>query len=149
MGNLRRRKKVASGSNPGSKKKYDTWSLGMLLIELATGRSYFKGQSEGNMLKILAEAAAAADAGKKKKSVAAASAPPIFTNSANSIYDAATGAIVLTADQKEKITDGGTNKLYLELILQCLQVNPNKRPSITQILLHPYFLTTGLGPITF
>ena len=131
-------------------KNYDTWSLGMLLIELATGRSYFRGQSEGNMLKILAEAAVAADAGKKKKDAASsAAAPPIFTNSATSIYDAATGAIVLTADQKEKITDGGTNNLYLELILQCLQVNPNKRPSITQILLHPYFLTTGLGPITF
>ena len=31
------------------------------------------------------------------------------------------------------------------LIGQCLQTNPKKRPSINEILLHPYFLTTGLG----
>ncbi|KAL3936948.1 MAG: hypothetical protein SGBAC_007834 [Bacillariaceae sp.] len=36
-----------------------------------------------------------------------------------------------------------------DLIQQCLQRNPSKRPSITQILLHPYFLTTGIGPFSF
>ena len=36
-----------------------------------------------------------------------------------------------------------------DLISKCLQLDPKKRPSIVQVLLHPYFLTTGLGPISF
>lgn len=32
-----------------------------------------------------------------------------------------------------------------DLISQCLQKDPKKRPSSTQVLLHPYFLTTKLG----
>jgi serine/threonine protein kinase len=36
-----------------------------------------------------------------------------------------------------------------DLIDQCLQMNPQKRPGMTQILLHPYFLTTGIGPFSF
>jgi len=35
-----------------------------------------------------------------------------------------------------------------DLITQCLVLNPDKRPGITQVLLHPYFLTTGIGPIS-
>ena len=35
-----------------------------------------------------------------------------------------------------------------DLIKQCLVLNPDKRPGITQVLLHPYFLTTGIGPIS-
>jgi len=33
-----------------------------------------------------------------------------------------------------------------DLIGQCLQADPKKRPSVTQLLLHPYFLTSGVGP---
>lgn len=36
-----------------------------------------------------------------------------------------------------------------DLIKQCLDLNPQKRPGITQVLLHPYFLTTGIGPFSF
>lgn len=36
-----------------------------------------------------------------------------------------------------------------DLIRQCLQINPKSRPNIVQLLLHPYFLTTGFGPISF
>jgi len=36
-----------------------------------------------------------------------------------------------------------------DLVDKCLDIDPKKRPSIGQILLHPYFLTTGLGPFTF
>lgn len=35
------------------------------------------------------------------------------------------------------------------LIEDCLQVDPKKRPSIAQVLVHPYFLTTGIGPFSF
>ena len=35
------------------------------------------------------------------------------------------------------------------LIESCLQVDPKKRPSISQVLVHPYFLTTGIGPFSF
>jgi serine/threonine protein kinase len=33
-----------------------------------------------------------------------------------------------------------------DLMRQCLQQEPRKRPSIAQVLLHPYFLTSGIGP---
>lgn len=33
-----------------------------------------------------------------------------------------------------------------DLIRICLQPDPLNRPSILQVLLHPYFLTTGIGP---
>uniref|UniRef100_A0A7S2MX87 Protein kinase domain-containing protein n=1 Tax=Helicotheca tamesis TaxID=374047 RepID=A0A7S2MX87_9STRA len=36
-----------------------------------------------------------------------------------------------------------------DLIGQCLKFNPKERPSITAFLLHPYFLTTGIGPFSF
>lgn len=36
-----------------------------------------------------------------------------------------------------------------DLVSQCLQMDPKKRPSIVQVLLHPYFLTTGIGPFSF
>lgn len=36
-----------------------------------------------------------------------------------------------------------------DLIRQCMDRNPSRRPGITQILLHPYFLTTGIGSISF
>ncbi|KAL7527992.1 hypothetical protein ACHAWF_002393 [Thalassiosira exigua] len=36
-----------------------------------------------------------------------------------------------------------------DLIGKCLSVDPRKRPDITGFLLHPYFITTGIGPISF
>ena len=33
-----------------------------------------------------------------------------------------------------------------DLIRQCLDLNPAKRPGVFQILLHPYFISTGIGP---
>ena len=36
-----------------------------------------------------------------------------------------------------------------DLIASCLKTEPKDRLSIPQVLLHPYFLTTGLGPFSF
>lgn len=36
-----------------------------------------------------------------------------------------------------------------DLVRQCLQVDARKRPNIAQVLLHPYFLTSGIGPWSF
>jgi len=36
-----------------------------------------------------------------------------------------------------------------DLISKCLQKNPKKRPTINQILIHPYFVSTGIGPFSF
>jgi serine/threonine protein kinase len=36
-----------------------------------------------------------------------------------------------------------------DLMRQCLQLEPRKRPNIAQVLLHPYFLTSGFGPWSF
>jgi serine/threonine protein kinase len=101
-------------------KNYDIWSLGMLLLELSTGKSYFKGKSEDSITKLLA-------------------------NAETTIIDPKTNSLQLNEKQINSIND---TRLQ-DLILSCLQFNPNKRPSIGQVLLHPYFLTTGIGPITF
>ncbi|MGK3759625.1 MAG: serine/threonine protein kinase [Bacillariaceae sp.] len=101
-------------------KNYDIWSLGMLLLELSTGKSYFKGKSEDSITKLLA-------------------------NAESTIIDPKTMSLLLNDKQINAIND---TRLQ-DLILSCLQLNPNKRPSIGQVLLHPYFLTTGIGPITF
>lgn len=36
-----------------------------------------------------------------------------------------------------------------DLIGQCLQIDPKKRPNVLQVLLHPYFMSTGFGPHRF
>lgn len=36
-----------------------------------------------------------------------------------------------------------------DLIGKCLSLEPGKRPDITGFLFHPYFITTGFGPISF
>jgi serine/threonine protein kinase len=41
------------------------------------------------------------------------------------------------------------NPSLRNLIAKCLQLDPRKRPTIWQVLLHPYFLTSGIGPISF
>jgi len=41
------------------------------------------------------------------------------------------------------------DKLLRDLVKACLDKRPNKRPNINQILLHPYFITTGIGPFGF
>jgi Protein kinase domain len=35
------------------------------------------------------------------------------------------------------------------LVAKCLQIDPKKRPGVLQVLLHPYFLSTGFGPLSF
>lgn len=36
-----------------------------------------------------------------------------------------------------------------DVIGQCLRYDPRKRPGVTNLLLHPYFLTSGIGPFGF
>ena len=36
-----------------------------------------------------------------------------------------------------------------DLVGQCLRYDPKKRPGVPQILLHPFFFTTGIGPFSF
>jgi len=85
---------------------YDIWSLGMLLYELSTGKTYFAGKSPPQITKVLRS--------------------PGFEADVSAVPD---------------------NRLR-DLIQQCLNCNPDKRPGITQVLLHPYFLTTGIGPLS-
>ncbi len=97
-------------------KNYDSWSLGMLFYELATGKNYFAGQSENAIFNLLASPEKIVD-----------------PNDPETVAG-------LEAIQDERFRD---------LARSCLSMNPKKRPSIEQILLHPYFLTTGLGPLSF
>ena len=41
------------------------------------------------------------------------------------------------------------DKQLRNLIAKCLQLDPKKRPNVLQVLLHPYFLATGIGPLSF
>ena len=86
---------------------YDIWSLGMLLYELSTGRTYFRGKGPTEITKFLRD--------------------PNFTADTSDVPD-------------DKLRD---------LINSCLQKNPKKRPFLGQILLHPFFLTSGFGPFSF
>lgn len=56
---------------------------------------------------------------------------------------------ILCSDEFEvdvsEVPDGNLR----DLIGKCLSLEPRKRPDITGFLLHPYFLTTGFGPISF
>ena len=96
-----------NGETFSVKESYDIWSLGMLLYELSTGRTYFEGKGPSQITKLLRYEDFQADVSAVE------------------------------------------NSRLRELIESCLQTNPKKRPGITQILLHPYFLTTGFGPICF
>ncbi len=85
---------------------YDIWSYGIMLYELATGTSPFKGKTAAQIMKSL-ESGAGIDLSKVSD-----------TNLQNLIED-------------------------------CLSIDPKRRPNIAKILLHPYFLTTGIGPFSF
>ena len=87
--------------------EYDSWSYGMLLYELAVGKSYWGGKNDNAIVKILED--------------------PNFE-------------VDVSAVQDDTLRD---------LVAKCLQTDPKKRLRITQILFHPYFLTTGFGPISF
>lgn len=56
--------------------------------------------------------------------------------------------MLCAADFSVDVSDVPDEKLR-DLIAKCLDLNPKKRPDITGFLLHPYFLTTGIGPISF
>lgn len=86
---------------------YDVWSLGMVLYELSTAKTFFNKKSPEQITKILRD-----------------------------------------ENFKPDTSDVSDNKLR-DLIDSCLQRDPKKRPSIPQILLHPYFLTSGFGPFSF
>ena len=84
---------------------YDIWSLGMLMLELATGRGYFDGKNPAQITKIL--------------------------------RDLEQGIVLNDTDIDGRLKD---------LIQRCLQRDPQKRPNVAQILLHPYFMA---GPFSF
>ena len=52
----------------------------------------------------------------------------------------------LRAEPEIVLDDVDIDNKLRDLIKKCLDLNPKKRPNIVQVLLHPYFLTTGVGP---
>lgn len=55
----------------------------------------------------------------------------------------------LASDSFAPNVDDVENDRLRDLIRRCLDLDPTKRPSVTEFLLHPYFLTTGIGPLSF
>jgi serine/threonine protein kinase len=56
---------------------------------------------------------------------------------------------LLKAGPPIEIDDVDIDPRLRDLMRQCLQLDPRKRPNIAQVLLHPYFLTSGFGPWSF
>lgn len=56
---------------------------------------------------------------------------------------------LLCADTFEVDVSKVPDEKLRDLIGKCLSLDPRKRPDITGFLLHPYFLTSGIGPISF
>jgi len=56
---------------------------------------------------------------------------------------------LLMQDDFEVDVSAIKDKLLRDLVKSCLDKRPSKRPNINQVLLHPYFITTGIGPFGF
>jgi hypothetical protein len=83
---------------------YDVWSLGMMMMELATGRGYFDGKNPAQITKILRE-----------------------------------------SQERIPVDDIDCDEKLKDLIQRCLDRDPQKRPNMAQILLHPFFITSPLS----
>lgn len=46
------------------------------------------------------------------------------------------------------LTNEDIDKRLKDLIQKCLNLTPRKRPNMVQVLLHPYFVSTGIGPFS-
>ncbi|KAL7580830.1 hypothetical protein ACA910_001105 [Epithemia clementina (nom. ined.)] len=55
----------------------------------------------------------------------------------------------LKAKPKIELENVDMDTKLRDLIKKCLDLEPTKRPGIVQILLHPYFISTGIGPFAF
>jgi len=76
------------------------------------------------------------------------------------LYELSTGAgywdgktpVQITKALREKpeidLSNADIDPKFKDLIKQCLDLNPRNRPSIVKVLLHPYFLSTGIGPFS-
>jgi hypothetical protein len=58
-------------------------------------------------------------------------------------------AKILCADDFTVDVSNVADAKLRDLIGNCLNLDPRKRPDITGFLLHPYFITTGFGPFSF
>lgn len=56
---------------------------------------------------------------------------------------------MLASDVLEPDVSAVEDKNLRGLVEWCLNVNPRKRPSVAQVWLHPYFVTSGIGSISF
>lgn len=56
---------------------------------------------------------------------------------------------LLSADQFSVNLSRVKDDKLRDLLKQCLDTIPNRRPDITRFLLHPFFTTTGIGPWSF
>jgi len=60
-----------------------------------------------------------------------------------------TKTLALYDDSFSPNLEGIDDDKLKDLIRSCLNGDPKKRPGYAQILLHPYFITTGFGPFGF
>lgn len=127
--------------------KVDVWSLGCILAELWTGKVLFVNKSIQTML-----ARIIGLCGEFPKDMLAKGqfTPKFFTKDGKLFEkNRKTGSISFLVPKRTTLASRlkCSDPLFVDFIKQCLQIDPRKRPTIDQLLQHPWILCRDYPPV--